>query len=371
MTETKVLFLTLHTFSLTGGIEKVCKCLGKVLSDLTMGSKDFSSKLLSMHDHPADVDTRYVAKKTYRGFNGNTMSFGISAILSGLRSNQVILSHINLLLFAKLIKLLSPNTRISLFAHGIEVWQPLSSWKKKFLQQHVEVWAVSNYTASKLVELHQLDANKIHVLNNCLDPFFQTPESFEKPTSLLDRYHLNKSQPLLFTLTRLSSQESYKGYDRVLMAMPNLLKKSPTLQYVLAGKADDAEKERVEGLIDQLNLKTHVTLIGFVKDEELLDHYQLGDIFIMPSTMEGFGIVFIEAAACGVKIIGGNKDGSVDALLNGKMGTLIDPSNLDEITVAIENNLTNKKEPRLIQDLCIENFSYAKYVEQVKNLMLC
>lgn len=371
MTETRVLFLTLHTFSLTGGIEKVCRCLGKALSDLTMGSKDFSSKLFSMHDNPTDVDTRYVAKKAYKGFNGNAIGFGISAILSGLRSHQVILSHVNLLLFAKLIKFFSPNTKISLFAHGIEVWQPLSPWKKKFLQQYVEIWAVSNYTASKLVEMHQLDANKIHVLNNCLDPFFELPKFFEKPISLLDRYHLNKSQPLLFTLTRLSSQETYKGYDRVLMAMPNLLKKFPTLHYVLAGKADDAEKERIESLIDQLNLKTHVTLIGFVKDGELLDHYQLGDIFIMPSTMEGFGIVFIEAAACGVQIIGGDKDGSVDALLNGKLGTLIDPSNLDEITLAIENNLTNKKEPTLIQDLCIENFSYVKYVKQVKNLILC
>ncbi|SFG93013.1 glycosyltransferase family 4 protein [Pedobacter insulae] len=364
----RVLFLTLHTFSLTGGIEKVCRCVAKALSDILTGT-DFS--LLSLHDKNADLDTRYLSTANFEGFSSSKVSFGISSLLKGIRSKQVILSHINLLLFAMLIKFFSPQTKIILFAHGIEVWRPLSSWKKKFLHHHVEIWAVSSYTASKLVEMHQLEPSKIKVLNNGLDPLFELPHLFEKPLSLLKRYNINENQPTLFTLTRLSSQETYKGYDRVIMAIPNLLKKFPTLHYFLAGKADKAERKRVEDLIEQLNLKANVTLIGFVKDEELLDHYQLGDIFIMPSTMEGFGIVFIEAAACGAQIIGGNKDGSVDALLNGKMGTLIDPSNSDEMTVAIENNLINKKEPRLIQDLCIENFSYAKYVDQVKKLILC
>jgi glycosyltransferase involved in cell wall biosynthesis len=369
MTETKVLFLTLHTFSLTGGIEKVCRCLGKALSDLTMGSKDFSSKLFSMHDNPTDVDTRYIAEKAYKGFNGNAIGFGISAILSGLRSHQVILSHVNLLLFAKLIKFLSPKTKIILLAHGIEIWRPIPNWKKKFLQRSVEIWAVSNFTLTQLVEMHHIASEKIKVLNNCLDPYFDFPNDFEKPAKLLKRYDLNKVQPILFTLTRLSSQESYKGYDRVLLAMQNLLHKFPDLHYVIAGKADENERLRVLALVDKLKLNDHVTLAGFINDDELTDYFKLGNVFIMPSTLEGFGIVFIEAAAVGTKIIGGRVDGTVDALLNGKLGTLINPSDTDEIAQSIEKNLNSEANPKLIQELCVANFGYEQYVMKVKALI--
>lgn len=370
MQQNKILFLTLHTFSLTGGIEKVCRCLGKAFSDLAENSIS-SFKLFSMYDDKEGIDLRYLHAKDYIGFKGNVLSFGISSFLNGISSQQVVLSHINLLLFAKLIKFFSPKTKIILLAHGIEVWRTIPSWKKKFLQRDVEIWAVSNYTASKLIEMHQIDADKINVLNNCLDPLFELPSSYEKPISLLKKHNLSNKQPTLFTLTRLSSQEAYKGYDRVIMAIPQLLKKFPTLHYILAGKADDAEKKRVENLINKLNIKAHVTLAGFIKEEELTNYFCLGDIFIMPSTMEGFGIVFIEAAACGAQIIGGNKDGSVDALLNGNLGTLVDPNNVEEITLAIENKLLHKKDPQQIQHLCLTNFGYTQYVKQVKKLILC
>jgi phosphatidylinositol alpha-1,6-mannosyltransferase len=371
MKKQKILFLTLHTFSLTGGIEKVCRSLGKALSDLAVDNPASSNKLLALHDNSVDLDLRYQNERTYKAFSGNVVAFAISSLLNGIRSNQVILSHINLLLFAKLIKFFSPKTKIIMLAHGIEVWRPIPSWKKKFLQQNVEVWAVSSYTASQLIDIHQLDIDKIKIVNNCLDPFFQLPTGYNKPNKLLKQHNLDPDQPILFTLTRLSSQESYKGYDRVLKAIPQLLKKFPTLQYILAGKADPIEKERVERLVQQLNIQNHVTLVGFIDESELTDYFCLGDIFIMPSTMEGFGIVFIEAAACGAQIIGGNKDGSVDALLNGRLGTLVDPENVDEITFNIENKLLNKSNPMQIQHACLANFGYAQYVEQIKRRIAC
>lgn len=359
----KILFLTLHTFSLTGGIEKVNRAIVKALADL---KKDY--QLLSMYDRA--VDERYTTAKTFKGFKGNRIAFALSTFSRSINANVVILSHINLLVFAWLIKKLKPRTRIILMAHGIEVWADLAKWKINFLRK-CEIWSVSNYTAAKIISKHQLSQQNISVLNNCLDPFFEIPTSFEKPKALLQRHKLTRDQPLLFTLTRLSSEESYKGYDRVLMAIPHLLKQFPSLHYLLAGKADAAEKQRVEDLINKLNLKSHVTLVGFLKDEELTNYYCLGDIFIMPSTSEGFGIVFIEAAACGAQVIGGNKDGSVDALLNGKLGTLVDPININEITSAIEKKLITKNDPMQLQTLCIANFGYAQYVDQIKRKIAC
>ena len=117
--------------------------------------------------------------------------------------------------------------------------------------------------------------------------------------------------------------------------LPDLVKKIPNIKYIIAGKYDDEEKLRLEKMINDLGLINVVQLTGFLKEDEICDHYQLGDIFVMPSQGEGFGIVFIEAAVCGSKIIAGNKDGSVDALRNGDLGLLVDPISTKEISNAV------------------------------------
>jgi glycosyltransferase involved in cell wall biosynthesis len=74
-----------------------------------------------------------------------------------------------------------------------------------------------------------------------------------------------------------------------------------------------------------------VTFPGFVPDDELPDYYRLADVFAMPSVAEGFGIVFLEAMACGTPVLAGNLDGSVDAVADGELGLLINPESVPEI----------------------------------------
>jgi glycosyltransferase involved in cell wall biosynthesis len=74
-----------------------------------------------------------------------------------------------------------------------------------------------------------------------------------------------------------------------------------------------------------------VSFAGFVAPDELVDHYRLADVFAMPSTGEGFGVVFLEAMACGTPVLGGNRDGSVDALDGGRLGLLVEPMNVAAI----------------------------------------
>jgi glycosyltransferase involved in cell wall biosynthesis len=162
----------------------------------------------------------------------------------------------------------------------------------------------------------------------------------------------------------------YKGYDLVIETMPDLIKKFPSLKYIIAGKADKEEKDRLSRLIETNNLSEHVTLLGFVPEEELSEHFLLADAFVMPSRKEGFGIVFIEAAACGCKTIAGNQDGSIDALLNGRLGTLVCPTDKDAIHDAIVKNLTTERTADTslaIQSLCVRSFNYNRYYENIKN----
>lgn len=364
----KILFLTLHTFSLTGGIEKVCSAISNVIVALKHKKKIESFYSLSMYDESAN--TTYISSKNFKGYRGKRISFALAALKKGTNADIIILSHVNLLIFGWLIKK-TTRKRIILLAHGIEVWENLQNWKLKFLQKDCEIWAVSKFTAEQLMK-QAVPKSNIKVLNNCLDPFFRAPTAFDKPKNLLKRYQLTTDQPVLFTLTRMSHQEQYKGYDQVIESMVGLIKKYPNLHYILAGKADELEASRIKKLINKYDLQKHITITGFLPDEEINDHYLLADVFVMPSKGEGFGISFIEAAACGCMSIAGNIDGSVDALLNGELGKLVNPNDQTAITNAIDEVLSlpdRTKTSQILQEQCLKHFSFEKYQMKVYDLL--
>jgi phosphatidyl-myo-inositol dimannoside synthase len=366
----KILFLTLHTFSLTGGIEKVSRSICKVLTDLYQEKKIDSFHVMSMYDQEAN--TAYLSAQNFTGFNTNRISFSLSTLLKSKHSQTIILSHINLLFFALIIKKLAPSKRVILMAHGIEVWGVLKKWKLNFLKKHCEIWAVSNFTAQQLLQ-KQIPEKNIKVLNNCLDPYFNPPISFVTPTNLLEKYQLSVKQPILFTLTRISSQEQYKGYDKVIQLLPKLIENYPTLHYILAGKADEIEKAKILNLIKDLKLEQHVTLTGYLEDEEINNHFLLADAFVMPSVGEGFGISFIEAAACGCLSVAGNVDGSKDALMDGKLGTLIDPSDQLALEKAINETLETPKtyvNKEALQAKCLTKFRFENYKMNILTLLI-
>ena len=142
------------------------------------------------------------------------------------------------------------------------------------------------------------------------------------------------------TVARLSSTERYKGYDRMVEALPRVRECCGPVHFLVVGTGDD--HVRVEALAHRVGVADCVTFAGFVPDDELADHYRLADLFAMPSTGEGFGIVFLEAMACGTPVLGGNQDGSVDALAGGRLGMLVDPTSIEEIADGLVSLLTKK-----------------------------
>jgi phosphatidylinositol alpha-1,6-mannosyltransferase len=126
----------------------------------------------------------------------------------------------------------------------------------------------------------------------------------------------------------------------VIRVLPGVLAEHPEAIYIMVGDGDD--RSRLEALVTEVGVRERVHFAGFVDGEDLADYYRLADLFVMPSTGEGFGIAFLEALASGVPIIGGNRDGSADPLADGTLGTQIDPEKEDELRVAICAALKNR-----------------------------
>jgi glycosyltransferase involved in cell wall biosynthesis len=315
---------------------------------------------------------QYLPAEKFKGFNLNRVSFILKAIFQAKKPDIIILSHINLAIIGLLIKTINPKCKVWLVAHGIEVWRPLSFFKSTLLKRCDKVICVSDFTKQQMISRHNTDPAKCRVLNNAVDPFMKLPVTFTKPAHLVNRYKLNDNNPVLFTLTRLASTEQYKGHDQVIKVISYLKVKFPDIKYVLSGQYDRKEEIRIQKLISAYEVEDQVILTGFIEESELADHFLLADLFVLPSKKEGFGIVFIEALACGLPVICGNVDGSVDAICNGELGQSVNPDDLagleNAITAYLKRPLTKKKRQDL-QKQCLLHFNENDYMINLEKLI--
>jgi phosphatidylinositol alpha-1,6-mannosyltransferase len=261
---------------------------------------------------------------------GGRFAYSLSALRVALGKNidVVFCGHLLMApLGAALAKLLGVPLWVQV--HGIEAWHGPSRIHRCAIETASVVTSVSRYTRQRLLQWVRIDPASVKVLPNTVDPRFH-PEPML--TRLSDQYDLSGKKVLL-TVSRLASSERYKGHDRVIRALPRVLAQHPDAVYLVVGDGDD--RSRLETIATKAGVSEQVHFTGLIEADDLPDHYRLADVFVMPSTGEGFGIAFLEAMASGVPVIGGNRDGSVDPLADGELGIAIDPDNEDQLVAAI------------------------------------
>jgi glycosyltransferase involved in cell wall biosynthesis len=369
----KIMLLTLQMFSSTGGIQKMARTMAYSLNQIA-AVKNWDFKTFSAYDVDEDVMVQYLPRENFKGFGIRRISFVIDTLKEARNSDIIILTHVNLAIVGLLIKLFNPKCKIWLIAHGIEVWRQFSMVQKRLVAQCDKIICVSNFTLQEMVQHHHTDPAKCLVLNNVVDPFMKLPEIFDKPVDLMERYNLRKGDPVIYTLTRLASTEQYKGYEQVIKAIGHLKERYPGVKYILSGQYDIAEEIRINALIDEYGVAGSVILTGFIAEQDLPRHFLLADLFVLPSQKEGFGIVFIEAMACGLPVICGNVDGSLDAIRNGELGRAVHPENQQELESAIRDGLetapSSAEERMALQKLCLQYFNELAYRNRLQQLLL-
>jgi glycosyltransferase involved in cell wall biosynthesis len=366
-----MLLLTLNTFSRTGGIQQFNRCLQLALCNY---AAERGEKLvhLSLLDEPGKHDPQYGSGEhlTCRGFSNKKPAFILAAMAAVSASHTVIFGHVNLSPLALLPGF--AGKRCIMVAHGVEVWEKLPFLKKKGLGKMEAVWAVSQYTADKLAAVQGFPASRIHYFPNTLDPFFaKTPLL---PSSEWNRHwRINPKGNYLLTVARLSHTEVAKGYDEVIRALPSLSLKFPDITYILAGKADDAEYTRIRNLADQLGVGSRLLMPGFVPEKWLPSLYHLAGVFVLPSTKEGFGIVFLEAAWCGCAVVAYHSGGAPEALFDGQIGTLVPPGNPQSLADAISQSLLHPANRQEIlsfnQSLISSRFGFSQFCSRLSDVL--
>ncbi len=201
--------------------------------------------------------------------------------------------------------------------------------------------AVSTYTAELVKTLANISNERIEVLPNFVDTnrfrISGNRAEFRKKFGW-------ESTLVLLSLARL---EPRKGIDQALRALALLQEEGRLPEkwtYVIAGQGK--ERAALETLSQNLGISHHVVFQGFVPDQQVPELYEAADIFLQPNRdidgdTEGFGIVFLEASACGVPVIGGKAGGTANAIEENVSGYRVDGDAVPEIAAAIAKLVNN------------------------------
>ncbi len=229
------------------------------------------------------------------------------------------------------------GARYTCWAHGEDIASARSSREQTWITARVvrgaaALFANSRNTAS-MIEALGVDARRIAVVYPGVDADRFRPDV--QDAAALRRELAADGQFVILTIGRLQRR---KGHDLVLQALARDVARRIACRYVIVG--DGQERDRLEGLVRELGLAEVVTFQGAVAGDRLPAYYAAADLFVHPNRiddgdLEGFGIVFLEAAAAGLPVIAGRSGGVPEAVADGLTGLLVSGTDVDELSAAI------------------------------------
>ena len=208
----------------------------------------------------------------------------------------------------------------------------------KILNNCHTVVANSNFTKNLAISVG-VDENKIKVINPGVFPIDEINEKTYKNI----KKKLEGRTPKLITVARFDKR---KNHEKIIMALRNLKEIYPNIIYICIGQGENIDN--LKKLITELKLQDQVIFPKNLTQDEKNSYLKCSDVFVMPSitykkSVEGFGIVYVEAAQFGVPSIGGKDGGAADAIDHDQTGYICDGNSLDDVYQSIFNILENNK----------------------------
>lgn len=322
------------------------------------GIPRFNRNLIEAYptDHKA-YSLNDVTQGRHRGAKGNKLMFLLYFLWTLLqRPGVIVLGHLNFLPLALLAFVF--RIKVVTVLHGIEAWH-LSSSKRWFTKFCSYYWAVSDYTKHQFELKSGVPEGRTSRIFNTLPRDWQDPgENCTYETFFL-------------SVTRLSKEEDYKGIMESLEAVAKI--KSELIKndwkYVVVAHGDDLDQHKLKS--KELDLGEIVEFKEAIPDDEMKRLYRRCSFFLLPSSGEGFGIVYLEAMACKKACIGAENCGSSDAITNQQTGFLVpqDPETIADTILKLMND------PELVQELgnCgyeyLEHFRFEQFENRIKTLI--
>ena len=271
----------------------------------------------------------------------------------------------------KSLELIKTDKKKYCLIHGKEINHPKgSSLNKrviKVLNKVEKVIANSEYTKNLAIN-NGVNKDKVTVINPGVGPIQElNKKSLEKVESLL-----KTKSPRLITVSRFDKR---KNHEKIVMALRNLKQLYPDIVYICIGYGD--EEENIKNLVQELDLGSHVMFFKDISSELKNSLMAKSNIFVMPSiihktSVEGFGIAYVEAAQYGIPSLGGKDGGASDAINHDKTGLICDGNNLDEVYSSLNSMIENKKYLEFGKNAkeYVFKFQWENIIEEYKKIII-
>lgn len=262
------------------------------------------------------------------------LAYTAAALLTALyqRIDVIFCGHLYMAPLAWLIAWIK-GAKLIVQLHGIEAWPRPSLLRRASAEAADLILCASRYTRAAIVGWAAIAPERISLVPNTVEDVFAPGDASGLRVTLG-----LEGKRVLLTVGRMDSRERYKGHDRVIEAIPKLVAQGHDVFYVIIGEGDD--RGRLERLARNAGLAERVRFLGAVSQRYLAEAYRMADMFVMPSTGEGFGIVFLEAMASGTPALGLNVGGACDPLADGRLGAAVAE---DDLTDAIARLLATPR----------------------------
>ncbi len=351
------LLLAPEIFASEGGIPRMLQLYLKALCELA--EPDGTVRLAALNDDT--VDSRDLRRCTTDRLDDWEVCLRRKSrfIRASLRMSggcdRMVCGHVAQLPVALAAKLLHPRLRYYLVAHGIEVWRRFTLPERLALRGAERIFCVSDYTRRELLRHCPLPEGKAVVLPNALDPsfpIFPVPVRHEGP-------------PVILAVTRLTHADRYKGVDHLIEALPAIRAGIPDAILRVVGRGDDLP--RLQTLRNRLGLRSAVEFLGYLDDRRLTAEFQACRLFALPSEREGFGLVYLEAMACGRPCLGARAGGAPE-VITPETGVLVEFGDVPGIAAAGIAALRRTWDQEAIVARA-RHFSYSQFKAQLASLL--
>jgi len=328
------LFCGIQAYSAIGGIQRFDRHVVKALSEIQSDRGRQPPVVSFLRDASVPEPPRPDAEFLF--FAGNRARFLWQSVTRAIRNAEIlIIDHINLLPLAAMVRIVRPRLPIVMFAHGVEVWDDPQFHRKRPYEPALvrfavdRVAAVSAYTAEMMGTHYGIPRNRFVIFPCAVDPIADTAD------------RTDRRRPTVLTVTRLDERERSKNIDKLIAAVAQLRTRCPELTCEIVG--DGPLRAELEQLAGQLGVADRVKFLGRATDAELAAAYQRATVFALPSSKEGFGIVFLEAWLRRLPVICSSHGGAAYIVDNGVNGIAIDPEDPTALSTAIFWLVTNKQ----------------------------
>jgi glycosyltransferase involved in cell wall biosynthesis len=360
-----------------GGVQEAGRMTATALTTIA-NVRGASTQFLALNDAAGPHTLPAAPEVQLRGFARAKVAFTIAALRQAraTRTNGraastngiVLAAHPNLARPAAWMHSVAPKLRTIVIVHGIEVWKPLPGFRRRALAGADFLLAPSRYTAQKLIDVQRIAPERVRVLpwplgSNFLR-FADSPAALPLPPQF-------PSGQIILTVGRWASTERYKGLDELIAAIAALSTTFPQLQLVAVGGGDDLP--RLRQLAADRGVAARVHFIEGITREQTAACYSHADIFALPSTGEGFGLVFLEAMAFAKPIVGVAAAGATDVFEDGVNGLLPPPGEAASHQQALARLLGSeslRREPGLRGSQIVrDKYAFAIFQKKLEHIL--